>query len=165
MDINDTKSHLVIEGDKSNNNTVVHCAALEYRNHRFVAWISSQKALFVVLSTVQLPWLFTGSADHRVLSTQPQMVQSMRFNTRITAAHMYNSTTSQHQAMPRSTKGVIFFMYTSLLCTFSIYFVPLCSCIIIHCPLYIHAYMIVYPLAVSPGSEHRRQFSPSKPTP
>ena len=50
IDINDTTSHLVIEGDKTNNNTVVHCAALEYRNHRFVDWISSQKALFVVLS-------------------------------------------------------------------------------------------------------------------
>ena len=49
MPINDTMSHLAIEGYKKNNNTVVHCAAIHYHNYNIIAWIKSQTALLLVL--------------------------------------------------------------------------------------------------------------------
>ena len=65
--INDTISRLVIVGYKKHNNTVVHCVALKYHNHDIVAWISSEKALLVVLGkcTAKLRCSFQNTLDCR----------------------------------------------------------------------------------------------------
>ena len=49
MPVTDTISHLIVEGYKKYNNTLVHCAAIHYHNYTVIAWISSQKALLKIL--------------------------------------------------------------------------------------------------------------------
>lgn len=47
--INDTASQLVIVGYKRNNNTLVQCLALQYKNHYIITFFPSVVALMVVL--------------------------------------------------------------------------------------------------------------------